>query len=85
MESKIQYKLTYLQNRLTDIENRFMVTNAEGCGGRIDQEFRLSRRKLLLIEWINNMALMYSTGNYIQYPGINHSGKEYKKRTYVCV
>ena len=22
---------------------------------------------------------MYSTGNYIQYPVINHNGKEYKK------
>ena len=24
-----------------------------------------------------NKALLYSTGNYIQYPMINHSGKEY--------
>ena len=24
-------------------------------------------------------ALCYSTGNYIQYPGINHNEKEYKK------
>ena len=23
---------------------------------------------------------MYSTGNYIEYPVINHNGKEYKKR-----
>ena len=33
----------------------------------------------------NNKALMYSTGNYIQYLVINHNGKEYKKRMYVCV
>ena len=52
-------------NLSTKQTNRLMVTNAEGCGGRIDREFGLSRRKLLLIEWINNMALMYSTGNYI--------------------
>ena len=26
-----------------------------------------------------NKALLYSTGNYIQYPVINHSGKEYEK------
>ena len=25
-------------------------------------------------------VLLYSTGNYIQSPGINHNGKEYKKR-----
>ena len=28
---------------------------------------------------------MYSTGNYIQYPVINHNGKEYKKRMCVCM
>ena len=28
----------------------------------------------------------YSTGNYIQYPAINHNGKEYKKkRMSICV
>ena len=26
-----------------------------------------------------------STGNYIQYPGINHNGKEDKKWMYICV
>ena len=29
--------------------------------------------------WINNKVLLYSTGSYIQYPGINHNGKEYEK------
>ena len=28
---------------------------------------------------ISNKALLYSTGNYIQYPVINHNGKEYEK------
>ena len=28
--------------------------------------------------------MVYSTGNYIQYPVINHIGKEYKKE-YVCL
>ena len=52
-----------------------------GCqgGGGMDWEFRVSRCKVLHIEWINNKVLLYSTGNYIQYPGINHNGKEYKK------
>ena len=35
-----------------------------------------SRCKLLYIEWINNKVLLYSIGNYIQYPVINHNGKE---------
>ena len=53
-----------------------------GCqwgGGRVDWEFGVSRCKLLHIEWINNKVLLYSTRNYIQYPGINHNGKEHKK------
>ena len=28
--------------------------------------------------------LLYSTGNYIQYPSVNHNGKEYEKQ-YICV
>ena len=35
------------------------------------------------LEWINKI-LLYSTGNYIQSPGINHNGKEYfKKNVYM--
>ena len=30
--------------------------------------------------WINNEVLLYTTENYIQYPLISHSGKEYLKR-----
>ena len=40
-----------------------------GClGGGMDQEFGISRCKLLYIKWINNKVFLYSTGNYIQYP-----------------
>ena len=47
-------------------------------GGRgMDWEFGVGRYKLLHLEWINNKVLLYSTGNYIQSPGINHNGKEY--------
>ena len=41
----------------------------EGKGGE-DRGFGISRCKLLYIKWINNKALPYSTGNYIQYPVI---------------
>ena len=37
---------------------------------------------------INNKVPLHSTGNYIQYPETNHSGKEYKKEyihIYVCI
>ena len=42
-------------------------------------EFGMSRYKLLYMGWISNKALLYSTGNYIQYLVINHNGKEYEK------
>ena len=48
-------------------------------GGGKDWEFGISRCKLLYREWINNKVLLYSTGNYIQYPVINQNGKEYEK------
>ena len=86
VESKIQNKWTYIQNRnrLTDIENRLVVDNGEGCGGGMDGEFGISRCKLFYMWWINHKALLYSTGNYIQYPQISHNGNEYKKMC-VCV
>ena len=31
---------------------------------------------------INNKALLYSTGNYIQYPVISHNRKNIKKNVY---
>ena len=60
-----------------------------GGGGRgrdgMDWEFGISRCKLLYIGWINNKVLLYSIGNCIQYPVINHNGKEYFKRIYICM
>ena len=47
-------------------------------------EFRISRCKPLYIEWINSKVLLYSTGNCIQYPVINHNGKEHEKEC-VCI
>ena len=48
----------------------------------MDWEFGVSRCKLLHLEWINSKVLLHSTGNYIQYPVINHTRKEYEKRMY---
>jgi len=42
----------------------------------MDWEFGISRCELLHLEWMDNKALLYSTGNYIQNTGINHNGKE---------
>ena len=50
------------------------IPRGRGFGGR-DWDFS----KLLHIEWINNKVLLHGTGHYIQYPVINHNGKEHKK------
>ena len=34
---------------------------------------------ILEIGWVNNKILLYSTGNYTQYPVTHHKGKEYEK------
>ena len=72
-------KNEYMQSRLKDTENRLVVENRGSSWGGNDWEAGISRCKLLYIEWINNKVLLYSTGKYIQYPLINHNGKEYKK------
>ena len=59
------------------------LPRGRGRGGK-DWECGVSRCKLLYIGWINNKVLLYSAGNHIQYPVINHNGKEYKKKN-VCV
>ena len=55
------------------------MPRGRGGGGGRDWEFGVSRCKLAYIGWINNKVLLYSTENYIQYPVINHNGKEYEK------
>ena len=58
----------------------------EGNGRGLDWEFGVNRCKLLYIEWINSKVLLYSIRKYIQYPLINHNGKEYEKEyTYMCL
>ena len=57
-----------------------VVAKGEEVGGGMEWEVEISSCKLLYIEWINNKVLLYSTENYIQYPMINHNGKEYIKK-----
>ena len=76
--SRLQSK----QNK-TKIQNLYLwLPRGRGCEGGMDWEFGISRCKLLYIEWVNKV-LLYSTGNYIQYPVINHNGKEYKNNVYM--
>ena len=51
----------------------------------MEWEFEVSRCQLVYTGLINKI-LLYSTGNYIQYPVINCNGKECKKRMcIVCI
>ena len=58
-----------------------------GSGRGKDWEFGISKQmQTSKIGLINNKVLLYSPGNYIQYPVINHNGKEYEKEyIYVSV
>ena len=57
----------------------------ETCGCQRGGEWRrgkywesgISRCKLLYTGWINSKVLLYSAGNRIQNPVINHNGKEH--------
>ena len=57
-----------------------MQSGEVGGGRGMAWEIEVSRHKLLHLEWIENEVLLYSTGNYILSPGINHNGKVFKKR-----
>ena len=87
-----QYGITYMQNLKYDTnepiyktetdsetwKSRLVVAEGEEWTGSL----RVSRCKLLHLEWINSKVLLHSTGNYIQCPVINHTRKEYEKRMY---
>ena len=49
-------------------------------GSGMDGGFGVSRSKLLHLEWISNKALLYSTGNFVQYLVIELDGRQYKKK-----
>ena len=52
--------------------------NVEGRTGSLR-----SANAISYVEWINNKVLLCSTGNSVQYPVVNHNGKELKKSVYI--
>ena len=53
-----------------------MVAEGEGAGEGMDREFGVGRGNLVSIGWIHTRVLLWSPGKAIQYPLINHHGKE---------
>ena len=74
-----------LQNRngSTNIEIRLTVAKREGRGREMDWACGVGRCTLLHWEWINAKVLLYSAGNYIQYPVIMENRKRMQNR--ICV
>ena len=73
-----------MKQRWTHTENRPVVAKEGGRGG-MELEVGISRYELLYIEWRDKKVLLYSTGNYIHYPAINHNGKEYERTDCACM
>ena len=63
----------------TETDSQTQRTKEKGSEGERNQEFGISRYKLLYIKYIGNKVQLYRTGNYIQYSIIKHNGKEYEK------
>ena len=63
-------------------KNRLVSAKGAGVGGRMKWKVGISRCTLPYTGRINK-ALLYSTQNCIQYPTINHRGKDYCQR-YIC-
>ena len=66
----------------TETDSRPQRTDLRLPRGRKDWEFGISRCKLVYIGWMNNKGLLCSTGNYSQYPVINHNGKNMEKNSF---
>ena len=89
-ERQILYDVTYMWTIKYDTNKPTHKTETDshgehtcGCqrGREMRSEFRISKCKLLCIQWIKNKVLLHSTRNYIQYPIINYKGKEKKEKS----
>ena len=78
MESKEKRcKWTYLENRLTDLENEHMVIIREGWRKVVVREFGMDMSTLLYLTQITNKDLLYSTWNSAQCYGAAWRGEEF--------
>ena len=65
------------RNRITDFENKFMVTKGGEGGNGLG--FGIGIFTLRYIESLASGDMLYSTGNFIQYSVIIYIGKESEK------
>ena len=70
--SKVWHKRTYLQNRYKHLALRLLRgRGGEGWVGSLE----LADGNDFFVNWINTKVLLWSSGNSIPYPVINHDGK----------
>ena len=76
---------TYLWNKPKHREQTCGCQRGVG-GGHLEWEFEISRANYYIqAGWTIRSYLPHSTGNYIQFPVINHNGKNMKMNVCVCV
>ena len=77
MDGTMQHLSMHLRNPSRTLKlDWWLPRGVGGVGRKLDWELGISRCKLVYREWINHKVLLYSSGNHIQYPVINHNGKE---------
>ena len=86
-ERQIPHDVTYMWTIQYDANEPIYKTETDSCGehtcgcqrGReMGPELRISKCKLLCIQWIKSNVLLHRTRNYIQHPIMNYNGKEKK-------
>ena len=85
MNSSVKQKQTHGHRKQTCDCQRWGRGGVQGRKGWIGSWGLASIYKLLHVEWINNKVQLFSTGNYIQCPVINHHGKEYEKYNIIYI
>ena len=78
------YKWTYLQNRLRDLEKKFMTAVA-GEGWEDVREFEMDMNTMLYLKWITNKVLLYITENSAQCYGAAWKGGNLGENGYMRI
>ena len=79
-----QMILSTKQKQIIDMKSRLVVAEWGGGGNGMYWELGIGRCKLLHLEWISNVLLLYSTGKYVQSLGVERDGRQYEeKKAYI--
>ena len=80
--------LKYDTNELiqkTETDSQTWRTDFWLPSGRDGQGVWDQQMQTIIYRMDKQQVLLYSTGDYIQYPVINHNGKNMKNNVYICI